>query len=255
MDADVAQRLIALNQAFYQKLASPFSATRSQVQPGVKRVLGDVPAGAAILDLGCGNGSVARELEKRGHTGKYIGMDFSEEMLEEARKNVPRPTSHVEFAQADLTAADWNLKSPLSNLHFDFIFAFAVLHHIPSREIRLGFLRQVRELLASPTAGGSETRPYIIGRFVHSNWQFLNSPKLKARIQAWDEIGLAESQVDDGDYLVDWRSGGTGLRYVHHFDAVELAELAREPGFDVVDQFVSDGKTENLALYQTWVKI
>lgn len=243
MDAEVAQRLIALNQAFYQKLASPFSATRSQVQPGVKRVLGDVPADANILDLGCGNGSVARELEKRGHTGKYIGMDFSEEMLEEARKKVQRPTSHVEFIQADLTVAIWNLQSPISGLHFEFIFAFAVLHHIPSREIRLGFLQRVGGLLAPA------------GKFVISNWQFLNSPKLEARIQAWEKVGLSDSEVDEGDYLLDWRSGGEGLRYVHHFDAKELAELAKQTGFEAIDQFASDGKSGDLALYQIWEKL
>ena len=247
MDADVAQRLIALNQAFYQKLASPFSATRSQVQPGVKRVLGDVPAGAAILDLGCGNGSVARELEKRGHTGKYIGMDFSEELLKEARKNVQiptssvqRPTSRIQFIQADLTS-NFNQHSAFSNQHFDFVFAFAMLHHIPSRELRLGFLKQVGGLLAPG------------GRFVHSNWQFLNSPRLRDRIQPWEAVDLDESQVDAGDYLLDWRSGGRGLRYVHHFHEAELGDLAAEAGFQVVDSFLSDGKGGDLALYQEWV--
>jgi hypothetical protein len=109
--------------------------------------------------------------------------------------------------------------------------------------------------LASPTAGGSETRPYIIGRFVHSNWQFLNSPKLKQRIQAWEKAGLSDSKVDVGDYLLDWRSGGEGQRYVHHFDSKELAGLAKQTGFEVIDQFASDGKSGDLALYQTWVKI
>lgn len=243
MDAEVAQRLIALNKAFYQKLASPFSATRGQVQPGVKRVLDDVPADAAILDLGCGNGSVARELVSKKYQGKYVGVDFSKEMLEEARKNVPRPTSHVEFVQADLTATNWNLKSPIAGCIFDFIFAFAVLHHIPSREIRMSFLNQVGSLM--------EPR----GRFVLSNWQFLNSPRLREKIQTWEKLGLSDSQVDKGDYLLDWRSGELGLRYVHHFEKAELAGLAVETGFRVVDEFLSDGKSGNLALYQEWEKL
>lgn len=240
MDAEIAQRLIALNKAFYQKLAAPFSATRGQLQPGVRRVLASVPNDANILDLGCGNGGIAAELFGKGHTGKYVGLDFSEELLKVAKLKVEG--SRFSFGAADLTSPDWNIQPPVSNLQFDFIFAFAVLHHLPSREIRLRFLRQVGGLLAST------------GRFVLSNWQFLNSPKLKARIQPWEAIGLAESLVDAGDYLLDWRSGGNGLRYVHHFDTGELAGLAREAGFEMVDQFVSDGRTENLALYQIWMK-
>jgi tRNA (uracil-5-)-methyltransferase TRM9 len=261
MDAEVARQLIALNKEFYQNLAVPFSATRARLQPGVKRILSNAPLDANILDLGCGNGGVARELGRGGQKGRYVGVDFSEELLEEARKNVQRPTSNVgksaglnvKFVQADLTSNDWS--SHILDGQFDFIFAFAVLHHLPSREIRLGFLKQVLGLLASPTAGGSETRPYSPGRFVHANWQFLNSPKLRARIQPWEGIGLSDNQVDKGDYLLDWRSGGQGLRYVHHFDAHELAELAAETGFQVADSFVSDGKSGDLALYQTWEKL
>jgi SAM-dependent methyltransferase len=245
MDAAIAQRLIALNQAFYQNLAAPFSATRSQLQPGVLRVLESVPPDANILDLGCGNGGVARKLARRGHLGQYVGMDFSEELLKLAKSNAQspiykRPTSHVQFIQSDLTSANWKHQLPIPNPRFDFMFAFAVLHHLPSREVRLGFLRQVRSLMAPD------------GRFVLSNWQFLNSPRMRERVQPWDEIGLTEGQVDKDDYLLDWRSGGRGLRYIHHFDPAELRELAAETGLQVVDEFLSDGKTGNLALYQIW---
>ena len=97
---------------------------------------------------------------------------------------------------------------------FDIIFSFATLHHIPSHEIRLDILKTVHGFLADG------------GRFIHSNWQFLNSPRLRRRVQKWSEIGLTESDVDENDYLLDWRSGGRGLRYVHHFSEEELAELA-----------------------------
>ncbi len=71
--------------------------------------------------------------------------------------------------------------------------------------------------------------------FTYSNWQFLNSPRLRKRIQPWTRAGLTADQVDPGDYLLDWRRGGEGLRYVHHFSPEELAELAAETGFRVID--------------------
>lgn len=246
MDAAIAQQLIALNKSFYQNLAAPFSATRSRLQPGVLRVLKGVPSEANILDLGCGNGGIARELARREHLGRYVGLDFSEELLKLARFNVQspmskRPTSNVQFVQSDLSSANWKDQLAIPNPKFDFILAFAVLHHLPSRELRLGFLQDVRSLLAPG------------GRFVLSNWQFLNSPRLRERIQPWAEIELADDQVDPGDYLLDWRSGGRGWRYVHHFDATELADMAVKIGFRVVESFLSDGKSGDLALYQTWV--
>jgi tRNA (uracil-5-)-methyltransferase TRM9 len=120
------------------------------------------------------------------------------------------------------------------------VTAFAVLHHIPSYELRLSILRIVCQLLQED------------GLFIHSNWQFLTSEKLKARIQPWEAAAIPTSAVDAGDYLLDWRSGGKGLRYVHYFDEKELDELAKASGFRVADTFYSDGDGGRLGLYQIW---
>jgi hypothetical protein len=93
------------------------------------------------------------------------------------------------------------------------------------------------------------------GRFILSNWQFLNSEKLKARIQPWGRAGLSDEDVDEGDYLLDWRSGGSGLRYAHHFSAEELTGLADQAGFEVEAEFLSDGENGRLGLYQIWIPL
>jgi hypothetical protein len=89
--------------------------------------------------------------------------------------------------------------------------------------------------------------------FIHSNWQFLNSEKLKSRIKPWDAAEIQASNVDAGDSLLDWRSGGDGLRYVHHFSESELSSLAAAGGFVIKDQFYADGESGNLSLYQIWI--
>jgi hypothetical protein len=58
--------------------------------------------------------------------------------------------------------------------------------------------------------------------------------------------------VEQGDYLLDWRRGGLGIRYVHHFSAEELARLAADSGFRIIESFDSDGKEGDLSLYQVW---
>ena len=63
---------------------------------------------------------------------------------------------------------------------------------------------------------------------------------------------MSDSELEGGDYLLDWRSGGTGLRYVHYFGEEELRELAKASGFQIINAFYSDGEAGNLGLYQVW---
>jgi tRNA (uracil-5-)-methyltransferase TRM9 len=236
MDSDTAAKLIAINREFYDRFGASFSATRQHLQLGVKKILESVNGDENILDLGCGNGELARALAKRGHRGSYLGLDFSLPLLRDA--DFPAKEFPATFAQADLTSTSWSVNLQPST--FNLVFSFAVLHHIPGDEIRLNILRTVRELMAED------------GRFVLSNWQFLNSEKLKRRIKPWEAAAISPSEVDAGDYLMDWRSGGQGLRYVHHFTAQELSALAEQGGFRVKDSFLSDGDGGNLGLYQIW---
>jgi SAM-dependent methyltransferase len=238
MDSVTAARLIQLNRDFYTRFGDSFSATRHRIQPGVRRVLDTLKGDESILDLGCGNGELARELAKRGQRGSYLGVDFSLPLLREAESQ-PEGFS-AKFMQVDLTERS-AFSGQLSEVGpWSLITAFAVLHHIPSRELRLNLLGEVRKLLKPE------------GRFVHSNWQFLNSEKLRARIQPWEGAAVSVSEVDAGDYLLDWRSGGEGMRYVHHFAESELKELAQATGFQVVETYSSDGEGGNLGLYQVW---
>lgn len=87
------------------------------------------------------------------------------------------------------------------------------------------------------------------GRLAFSVWDLLAIPRLRQRIVAWDQVGLNAGDVAERDYLVDWRHGGHGLRYVHQFSAEELRSLAQVGGFRVVSEFRSDG---GLGLYQVW---
>lgn len=238
MQPETAEFLIKLNLQFYQSFADQFSATRGRVNPGVARILDQTSLDAKILDLGCGNGSVALDLQECGFKGEYLGVDFSEGLLSAASNKVGE-NPHFRFEIADLTDLS-NFKSQFSN--FDLVFSFAAMHHIPGKERRISFLNAVNQLLKPG------------GRFIHSNWQFLNSSKLAARVQDWARVDLGAEDVDADDYLLDWKSGGEGLRYVHHYNEKELAGLAAETGFTVEETFLSDGKEGNLGLYGVWGK-
>ena len=63
---------------------------------------------------------------------------------------------------------------------------------------------------------------------------------------------VSDEEVDPHDYLLDWRRGGTGYRYVHYFTSQELNALAGATGFKVSGLFTSDGESSNLGLYHIW---
>lgn len=245
VDPAIAQTLIRLNQQFYQTFAEQFSATRQQIRPGVRKVIRQITPDCRILDLGCGNGKLWQRLVEQGFRGEYVGLDFSAELLEVAAWQASQTISgqpeirQPRIMQADLTKKGWENEIPLPA--YDFILAFAVLHHLPGEETVVQALQQIHRLLAPD------------GKFIFSVWQFLNSPRLRERIQDWSEIGLSEGQVEPGDYLLDWRQGGHGLRYVHHFASDALQWLATLCGFVCTEAFLSDGKGGNLSLYQTWI--
>jgi SAM-dependent methyltransferase len=254
MEKSIVQKLLQLNAEFYQTFASQFSDTRQRIQPGVRKILDSMDPTIRILDLGCGNGELARELIQGGFGGQYVGLDSSEALLNVAREGMTG-IENVSFLQGNLADPDWQslvisgesgvesrelsaISGQRSN--FDVILSFAALHHLPGRGLHLRILRIVRNLLT------------FDGQFIHSNWQFLNSQRLRKRVHSWKEIGLSDADVDPDDYLLDWRRGGFGLRYVHHFSEETLNILAAETGFRVVDTFYSDGETGDLGLYQVW---
>ena len=238
MNFATSQYLIQLNHEFYNRFGDSFSATRQRLQPGVNKILETIHEDDSVLDLGCGNGHFLHELIRRGHKAALLGVDFSLPLLRNAES-----TLGVEFREVDLTKLSAFSDQLLAvNGQWSVVTMFATMHHIPSTEIRLDILRTVKKLLKPG------------GRFILSNWQFLNSEKLKARIQPWSRVGLSDEDVDDGDYLLDWRSGGEGLRYAHQFSAEELLGLCKQAEMSLSESFLSDGENSRLGLYQVWLK-
>ncbi|MFD9177837.1 class I SAM-dependent DNA methyltransferase [Streptomyces diastaticus] len=104
----------------------------------VQRLLSELPAGARVLDVGCGTGlPTAGQLTDAGH--RVTGVDLSAGMLELARTNVPG----AEFFHRDL--ASLRADGPRGLGRFDGITCFFTLLMLPREEIplALGMLRSL----------------------------------------------------------------------------------------------------------------
>lgn len=89
----------------------------------IKKFISLIPKGGKILDVGCGTGTITKQVSEKGF---YVeGIDLSEGMLKQARKNLPEVT----FKKMDMRKLDYPDKS------FDALLVTYSLIHIPSYEI------------------------------------------------------------------------------------------------------------------------
>ncbi|MBI9049329.1 MAG: class I SAM-dependent methyltransferase [Anaerolineaceae bacterium] len=257
MNQQTQNQLTALNDQFYQTFAGAFAATRMRLQPGIRGLMDEIPRHGNWLDLGCGNGALGKLWAEQQRKGSYIGLDFSDELLEHARQltaGLETDELTLRYLKSGLTDDPWPIElADVCNeifskpsVQFDGILSFAALHHVPGAQARVKILEHVHRLLKSD------------GIFIHSEWQFQNSAKLMERRLQASDAGIDEQQLETGDTILDWRFSlpgqeeQVGQRYVHLFTEAELHELAQQSGFLIEKTWYSDGKSGNLALYQIW---
>ncbi len=240
MKKTFVDKLLDINRQFYDQYAPSFSSTRHQAQPGAQEIAKRVDQGEMVLDLGCGNGTFAKALIINGYSGSYDGFDISKKLLIEAENRLEnKHQGAFNFHHLDLAAPDFYTSIPQKK--YDWAVIFAVLHHLPSDSLRLEIAKKLANRLNHSS------------RMAISVWQWQNSPRLRDRIIPWSEIGINPDDLEHGDILMDWRAGETiGYRYVHTFSEESLSALAISAGFDVTESYYSDGKSNDLALYQVW---
>ena len=227
MNPQLVKQLVALNASFYSRFANEFSETRSSAQMRLNRIVKYVPDGATLLEVGCGNGRLAERLDRDAHPLTYVGVDAAREMIDIANaRRLGLRFVRAEFRVADLTDPEWH--GALPHAPYDVIVALAVLHHIPSSELRLAVLRDL----------GAMLKPG--GTLVMTNWQFLNNERMRKKILEWDTVGIDPAELETGDALLSWKRGGMAYRYCHWLTKTEVQELAAQSGLQVVRQFLAD---------------
>ena len=96
---------------------------------GIPTEYANIKVGNAVLDLGSGAGNdcfVARSIV--GGTGKVVGLDFTENMIDKANaNNTKMGFDNVSFVQGDIE------KMPLDQNSFDVVISNCVLNLVPDK--------------------------------------------------------------------------------------------------------------------------
>lgn len=104
-------------------------------------------AGVRILDFGCGNGTVLREIEKVNSHAVCFGLDVSERAVEAAKRNLPHGTFYK---------IEDGGKFPLEDASIDFVFSSEVIEHVYDTDNSFLELRRILK----PGGGVLLTTPY-----------------------------------------------------------------------------------------------
>lgn len=225
MNDQIVRQLLDINRKFYSQFASDFSATRSSGGINLLHILPYLSEGVKLLDLGCGNGRLAQRLDHEKNSLSYVGIDTTAALIELAQAARLKHVTAL-FRIGDISQRDWIKLVP--NVPFDLIVALAVLHHIPSMELRTRVLQDIRGLLKPD------------GKLLLTNWKFDANDRLKKKIVPWSAVGIDESSLESGDALITWQRGGSGYRYVHLIAPDEVERLASATGFKIEKQFYAD---------------
>jgi trans-aconitate methyltransferase len=192
--------------------------------------------GERILDLGCGTGRMTTELAARHPRTRFVGVDVSQAMLGEARRQQPR----VPCARADGGALPFRAGA------FDAVFSTATFHWIPDHPRLFAGIHAALApggRLIAQCGGGPNLKRLLdrahalmdsdryrsfFGRW-HDPWYFATVEDTRAALEAAGFTGIDVSLEPAPTTLADRDTFGDFIACVcvrHHVDRLPPPERA-----------------------------
>jgi len=151
-----------------------------------------------VLDLGCGSG---RNLTKIKN-GKMWLVDFSKEMIKQAKENAKKKKISAEFKVANTTTL------PFKDNFFDSAIFINTLHCIETKQAREKSLKELFRVL---------------------------KPKSQALISVWSKNQERIKNKPKECYIPWTTPKGKVQRYTYIFEKEELENLLKKVGFKILD--------------------
>ena len=242
MTQSTINKLNKINQDFYFRISKYWNNNDDSAQYGWRTLVEILKEPwvdkkeISILDLGCGNARFATFIQNSFPDLKinYVGIDTDPKFLDNGKDRNKNFESYS-LIKKDLVKDDW--QSELKNKKFDLVVLFGILHHIPGNENRQKLLNQSSELL----------KPN--GQLVFSGWRFLDKDRLKKRVIKNNSLyqkhlltchDLKKSDLEFGDYILDWVKYEYSVRYTHYISESEAIETSAISKLEIKNHFVDD---------------
>ncbi|KPJ57588.1 hypothetical protein AMJ49_00505 [Parcubacteria bacterium DG_74_2] len=208
MEKTYAEYLLEKTRQDYNLIAEEFSSKREKIWEETRFLFDDyLILGEKVLDLGCGNGRHFPVFEEK-HID-YFGIDSSEEIIKIAKKKFPEGKFQIGEA----------LHLPFPDNFFHKVYSIAVLHHIPSEEFRIQFLKEAKRVLKPG------------GILILTVWKFHQLKEIYLLFKYTILKLIGKSELDFKDIFEPW--GKKVQRYYHYFSGRELGNLVKRAGFKI----------------------
>jgi len=229
MKQEVVEKILQQTSKIYETIAWNFSQTRQKPWPllNLNQISNYLKEGDWVLDLGCGNGRLATMFVNL--PVNYLGIDQSNELIKIAKQQFANQ-DNIKFLVGDILKIDYQKQ-------FDLVLLFAVLHHLPTPELRLKVLKNVYQAL----------KPN--GRLIMTNWNLWQIFAEKKFFRYFKYLFNYREKLSQGidalsDALIPWKPLATeNWRYVHSFNKKEVKKLLKQAGLIVeeIDFIKQDG--------------
>jgi tRNA (uracil-5-)-methyltransferase TRM9 len=210
MKEEYAKYLLEKTKENYNQISETFSRSRDWLPPDFYFLSKFVEEEDKVLDIGCGNGRL-----KDVVSADYTGIDFSEKMIEIAKQRHPG----TKF----ITTRPFQF--PFEDKNFDKAFCLSVLHHIPSKDFRINFLKEILRVLKPD------------GELFLTVWDLSQNKKVRKLLFKYTIFKLInKTKLDFKDIFYPFKSSKGEIlaeRYIHIFSLKELKNLLKEVGFSV----------------------
>ena len=231
MNKKTKQQLLNMVKQNYEDIADDFSNTRNYIWPELKKII-TVKNNDEVLDLGCGNGRLTELFLNKNIN--YTGIEQSHKLIKIAQAKYPQTkfTPHLYkkysnspaknknkgagFIQGDILKLEKIIKQK-----FNLILFVAVLQHIPTNELRLKLLKQIKNIL-EPN-----------GKIIISNWDLHKNKKYKKLILKNNIKKLFGFNSMDFNDIIFKGFNKDSQRYYHAFTKKELNKLLNKAGFNI----------------------
>lgn len=117
----------------YEKIAPHFSKTRYKPWPLVKEFLESLPEGSINCDVGCGN-------------GKYLGVNTKNILNFGTDRSFNLTSIARERNLGSQTFVCNSLNLGLRDNVFDSVISIAVVHHFPTKELRIQAINELKRI-------------------------------------------------------------------------------------------------------------
>jgi cyclopropane fatty-acyl-phospholipid synthase-like methyltransferase len=216
MNKRAEKYLLSVVERNYNEIAEDFAITRERdLLPMVLEIITklNIKPGDKILDLGCGNGRLVKNLPAGV---SYLGLDNSLNLIKLAQKKYSGEKNIFQVKNI------LNIEE-IKNFDFDYIFCLAVFHHLPGEKKQLFFLKQLYEKMDGKTMLVLSVWKLRFGfKFFKSFFKSFFSQLFKGRF------------LDYGDLLFHGFKQHS-LRYYHAFSIKELKKIIKKSGFRIIE--------------------